>query len=352
MMRGSTVDEISVLTAIRPDVPEFPAADRLARRERLLAAIAADPAGVADPAGAANPAGAARPSRHFRPRWTRIALGSLTVAASAAIAAGLLIALPSGPARQRPTAVASQPATAAAVLLRAAQAMATAPELTPGPHQFIYTEQIIKGQVEDDNGRIETLPTFYERGWTSANGQWGGLTQSSYQSSGPWSTLFDDPVCAIPDPSNPNWKGNCPLPAGYQTDLPRTTSGMLAYLLQQGNPRLPAAYRVLDGITEVESWPSGFLMPNRSYALMFAAASTVKGIEVIRHITDTAGRSGIAVAACTPGCAGRIELIFDASTYQFIGADELTLHGSPEPGTIAAQALLRIAIVARIGQLP
>jgi hypothetical protein len=164
--------------------------------------------------------------------------------------------------------------------------------------------------------------------------------------------LFNDPVCAIPDPGNPNWKGNCPLPAGYQSDLPGTASGMLAYLLRQENPDAPAAYRVLTAITDTKSWPSGFLVPNRSYALMFQAASTVKGIEVIRDVTDTAGRSGIAVAACAPGCDERIELIFDATTYQFIGADDVTVHGSPEPGTAAAQALLKIAIVNKIGQLP
>jgi len=127
---------------------------------------------------------------------------------------------------------------------------------------------------------------------------------------------------------------------------------MLAYLLKQENPDAPAAYRVLTAITEVESWPSGFLVPNRSYALMFRAASTVRGIEVIRNVTDTAGRNGIAVAACAPSCTERIELIFDARTYQFFGADDVTLHGSPEPGTFSAEALLKIAVVNKIGQLP
>jgi hypothetical protein len=343
------VDEISMLTTVRPDAPEIPAADRRARRELLLTAIAADPAGVVEPSQ--------RASHHVRRAWIprRIALAGVCVAALAAITAGVLIALPSATTSRRPAAVSGQPATASAVLLRAAQAVATAPELTPGPHQFIYTEQIVKGQVVDENGHDETLPTYYERGWISANGQWGGLTQSSYREGGPWGTLFNDPVCAIPDPSNPNWKGNCPLPAGYQSDLPGSASGMLAYLLKQENPGMPAAYRVLTAITEVESWPSGFLIPNRSYALMFQAASTVKGIEVIRDVTDTAGRSGVAVTACVSGshgCTQRIELIFDARNYQFIGADDVTLHGSPEPGTIAAQALLTIAIVNKIGQLP
>jgi len=51
------------------------------------------------------------------------------------------------------------------------------------------------------------------------------------------------------------------------------------------------------------------------------------------------------------GCAERIELIFDATTYRFTGGQE-TQKGSPTPGIAAEQALLKIAIVDKLGQVP
>lgn len=382
------MDEITVLAAVRPDAPDFPAADRRAARHSLLAAIAGEAAGASQPADqqagqpdwaqtACHVPPARRPGRSWATRnaWTprRIGVTSAVLAALAGAAAVLLVALPSGrngtggePTGPGggPTAPEAQPATAAAVFLRAARYAAAAPELTPGPRQFVYTEQLVKGNVVDTGTGLKTQSPYLVRTWLSANGKWGGLTLSRYLH-GTWGRGgMPIPVCAIPDPGNPNWAGNCPQPPGYAASLSDTVSGMLAQVLKWGGPNGPTAYRVLDGMSNAESWPSGYLIPNRSYALMFRAAATIRGIHVVRDVTDIAGRRGIAVAACVPteiqkgsmpgfhGCPQLRELIFDAKTYEFIGVDQVILHGSRKPGNITGSALLRIAVVNKAGQLP
>ena len=83
----------------------------------------------------------------------RHGIGAVAAAALAA-AAGVLIALPAtgtghgGPGGRPHTAAGpGTPATAAAMLLLAAHAAAATPNLTPRPGQFVYTEQLIEGDL-------------------------------------------------------------------------------------------------------------------------------------------------------------------------------------------------------------
>jgi hypothetical protein len=367
------VDEITMLAAVRPSAPAFPATDREAARQHLLAVIA-DERATGHPR-AARPPGRARPSaRAWRAgKARRFGVATAVVAALTAAAAGVLIALPAaktghGSAGAPPAPGANHgrpPATAAAVLLLAARAAAAAPSATPGPRQFVYTDQVVTGQVVYGGTRPEVQPTYEQRSWQSVNGMWGGVLRARDLPDGHWTVagVGPLPVCAIPDPSNGNLEANCPLPPAYVSTLPGSVAGMLSALLRAGGPNGPSSYMVLHGI-ENESWEAGLLIPNSSAALMFRTASTIKGIQVIRSVTNVAGRHGIAVAACVPeaiqkggmpgfrGCPKRLELIFDTSTYQLIGVTEVTLKPSPGTPAITGSALLKIGVVSKIGQLP
>jgi len=376
------VDEITMLAAVRPPAPDFPAADREAARQHLLAAIACERADASQPGSAPRPVRPGpgqswTPRRSWRPErsWTPRRIGAVgaTLAALTATAAALLIVLPAA-RTSRPSvpdwpspgaAWNGAPATASGILLLAARAAAAAPSLTPGPRQFVYTEQFVTGQVVYANSRAEVQRPYQQRSWQSVNGMWGGVLRARDLPGGHWTVtgVGPWPVCAIPDPSDGNWKANCPLPPAYVTTLPGSVAGMLSALLNAGGPNGPSSYKVLHGI-ESESWEAGLLIPNQSAALMFRAASTVKGIQVIRGVTDVAGRRGIAVAACVPeviqkggmsgfrGCPKRLELIFDTSTYQLIGVTEVTLKPAPGTPAITGSALLKIGVVNKIGQLP
>jgi hypothetical protein len=196
--------------------------------------------------------------------------------------------------------------------------------------------------------------------WTSASGRRGIASSQRTPPGGGWSRLSGvESLCqGVQDQPH---KEIC-FP-GYRTDLPRTVHGMLSYLLRSDGPNGPAAYKVLGSIVSTSS-ASGLLVPNQSYALMYRAAATVKGIELVPHAANIAGTAGIGVAACVPadidkgsmpgfhGCPERTELIFDARTYELIGVNHVAAPGQRVIAGQPSIALLSIAVVNKIGQLP
>jgi hypothetical protein len=289
----------------------------------------------------------------------------------AAAAVGVLVALPAtgtghGSPAVRPHTAAGPgvPATAAAVLLLAAHAAATTPSVTPRAGQFVYTEQLIEGEsytvITSGVTRTVEQPPYLRRTWQSADGKLGEASSQRNLKGGTWTSPGATESQCDGSQGDPGQEICSP---GYLASLPDTVSGMLSYLLKSGGPNGPAAYEVLDGIINTSS-ASGLLVPNQSYALMYRAAATVSGIELVPHATDLAGTPGIGVAACVPasidkgsmpgfhGCPERTELIFNAKTYQLIGVDNV-----PGPGRAAlpgrpSSALLSSGVVDRIGQLP
>jgi hypothetical protein len=96
-----------------------------------------------------------------------------------------------------------------------------------------------------------------------------------------------------------------------------------------------------------------FLVPHRASALMFQALSQIAGMRVIDHATTLAGRQGIAVAAYDPSRGTLDELIFDPKTYRYIGDSQIARNSTSMPtGTVNGNAVLRIAVVGKPGQLP
>jgi hypothetical protein len=203
-------------------------------------------------------------------------------------------------------------------------------------------------------------PPYLQRMWLSANGRRGVVSTNRSLPDGRWSHLGGaESLCGGVE----GHPGQQVCDPGYLTKLPGTVSGMRSYLLSNDGPNGPAAYRVLGSIVNTSS-ASGELVPNASYALMYRAALTVKGVYLVRHATTIAGTPGIAVAACVPaainkgsmpgfrGCPYRTELIFDARTYQLIGVDYTPAKGRPRQPGRPNSALLQIAVVNKIGQIP
>jgi hypothetical protein len=366
-MRSIIVDEITQFVLVRPEVPALEARSRQEARCRLLAEAARERAAVAATGRSGRVVRSGRPGLAQAWRSRKFVLGA--VAAAAAVA-GVLAALPAigtghgSPAVRPHAAVRGTPATAAAVFLLAARAAAAAPRVTPNADQFVYTEQLVEGGVYIAGGqngvhRVK-VPPYTLRTWQSVDGKLGEASSQRNLSGGTW-TAPGKPESECENSQRGPGQEVC-FP-GYLANLPDTVSGMLSYLLKSGGPNGPAAYEVLGGIANTSSI-SGLLVPNRSYALMYRAAATVRGIEVVPHASDVAGTSGIGVAACVPGlinkgsmpgfhgCSYRTELIFDARTYELIGVDHLAAPGKPALPGRPDSALLRIAVVNKIGQLP
>jgi len=353
------MDEIALLRAIRPDAPEgFAEPERGEVLCRLLAAAAGERA-------AGKPVPTAGWLRRARWRWR------------------LRVAGPPAMARRLGIAAAAAAATVATVALVLAVLPATAhapaggrrigPSTAPGlgaqnlrarPGQFIYTEQLIEGELyiaATGNGtHTVRVPPYQQRTWLSADGKRGMASSQRRLKGGAWSRVGTPESLCGPSERKPGHQICSP---GYLTSLPGTVAGMRSFLLRSGGPNGPAAYRLLSGIVSNSS-ASGLLVPASSYALMYRAALTVKGVYRVTHATTIAGAAGIGVAACVPavinkggmpgfhGCSYRTELIFDARTHELIGVDHMAAPGRPALPGSPDSALLSIAVVNRIGRLP
>jgi hypothetical protein len=356
------MDEIALLRAVRPDAPEmFCEPERGEALCRLLAAAAGERA-----AGKPIPAAGLlrRASWRWRLRVARppVMARRLGIAAAAAIAtvATVALVLAAWPATAHGHASARTRSTVPA----AGAARLGTQNLTARPDQFIYTEQLVEGAeytvITKSGSRVIKRPPYLLRTWASADGKRGITSTQRKLSHGTWAPLGSlESLCDPADPSAGLPHEIC-FPS-YLPHLPGTVDAMRSYLLRQDGPNGPAAYEVLGGIINASS-ASDSLVPNSSYALMYRAALTVKGVYRVRHATTIAGTSGIGIAACVPavidkgsmpgfhGCPDRIELIFDAATYELIGADHTNAQGAPN--RFGDQALLGIAVVDKPGQLP
>jgi hypothetical protein len=352
------MDEIALLRAIRPDAPEgFAEPERGEVLCRLLAAAAGERAGK--PAAGAGRLRRARWGWRLRlarpPAMTR-RLGIAAAAAAATVATvalvlGVLPATAHAPAGHRRTGPAAAPGLAAR-------------DLTARPGQFIYTEQLIEGErytvIIKNRAHTVKEPPYQQRMWLSADGKRGLTGSRRNVKGGAWSRPGRPESLCQAGQGKPGHQTCFP---GYLTSLPGTVAGMRSFLLRSGGPNGPAAYRLLSGIVSNSS-ASGLLVPASSYALMYRAALTVKGVYRVTHATTIAGAAGIGVAACVPaainkggmpgfhGCSYRTELIFDARTYELIGVDNIAAPGRPALPGSPDSALLSIAVVNKIGRLP
>jgi hypothetical protein len=386
------VDEIRLFASLRPPASELTDADRAELRDRLARAATAESAARGRSGVPSARLRAQVPSTAGGPgilRWPRTRRRGFAVTAALAGAIAVVIAvlaLATAWPASRPSVASSpghgtsatprasgaatppigpSPHTASAVLLLAAQVAAKTPSLAPRPGQFVYTDQLVVGQtVVTCNGKKchpVTSPPFEQRFWMSVDGEHDMYRLDRDLHSNKWVTDLAR-TTSMCDPG-PNGKPDHNLcEHSYLPNLPKTVHGMRSYLLRAG-PNGPAAFRILNGIGD-NSWESGFLVPNSSYALMFRAAAQVKGIYLVRHAVNVAGKPGIAVAACVPaaigkgsmpgfrGCPQRIELIFAASTYELIGEYDVVTRGSSAVAFLPDYALLQIAIVNKLGELP
>jgi hypothetical protein len=354
------MDEITLFTVVRPDAPE-----RLGEPDRgeVLGRLLAAAAGEREAGKRMTAAGRLRRARRTwrlrmgrpSPAVRRLGIAAAAAAATLATVAAVLFAVPARghtPAPARTLRAVPWPVPAAGLGTQ---------DLTAGPGQFVYTEQLVEGESSYTGSQLVKAPPYLQRMWQSANGRRGLASTQRNLPDGRWSRLGGaESMCEGVEEGHPGREVCYP---GYLTKLPGTVSGMRSYLLSNGGPNGPAAYRVLGSIVTTSS-ASGELVPNAAYALMYRAALTVEGVYKVRHAATIAGTPGIAVAACVPaainkgsmpgfrGCPDRTELIFDAQTYQLIGVDYVPAPGRPRLPGRPNSALLRIAVVNKIGQVP
>jgi hypothetical protein len=291
----------------------------------------------------------------------------LTGAASAAVAAGLAVALAVTLGTARPPgggSLAFAPAsTAAAVLRNAALAALAEPAATPRPDQFVYSK------LYDTMTCRAHRSTGVDQVWLSVNGTRAatgtGIGPVTIRIGGhhPTSSGWGCPGFQVTPPSFIRSRPlRCP---------PCTLADTIVYTpaYTPGMPTRPAALRAwLDRRYDVPSGPAGdlellditddllatnYLTPAQHVALYQMLTQTPR-LQVVPHAATVLGRTGVGVRwAVRTSSAGHkpatdtFTLIFNRTTYRLLGMT-WNLGG----GATGGEALIKLAIVSKPGQLP
>jgi hypothetical protein len=254
------------------------------------------------------------------------------------------------------------------VLQRAATTALAQP--VAGPGLYIYTVVTGPGSVIGPYGRPVTERAVVQT-WQSVDGtqagaiesrntcgplntaQFGlipGVTPSPPPSSEP--TLKASPFRPKPTPTHcsatilpTSWSPPASTYAGLKT-LPTSPSALLAYLNTHYQQIFPPGWMVSNAAREYLAISSILenlgVLPGALESAMFRALAELPGMSVVPNVTDYAGRSGTAVAWSNGGY--RFELIFNPSTYQFMGQQEVAEQGSTAGLVVWGMALLASSV--------
>ena len=353
--------DLDVVRDLRPEIP-LPALDSLGpSRERLLAAIAAErvatrPAGAAPTPGGTPKAGpraglapAAVPARppgpRGRARWgarRRLAVAGLAISVAAGATLLLITRGPAAPALVPP----KIDAVSAHVLDLAAAAARRQPGGPPRPDQFLYQA------IRDGNGHLY-------QSWQSVDGTRTGLARGI--GGGTWSYL---PGCRdgwehLDAPGihggTDGWQHCTPLPA-YLPGLPTSARAMRGYLERTQQVTIGDTVAEVDMLGQdiANLLRTTYLTPWQLAAMYDFMAGT-PGFTVVPDAVNSMGRHGVGIRwqvsdgqAIAPGDTAMI--IFNPRTGAFMG-DRTTYLGET-PRNYSGDAVVQLAIVNRIGQLP
>jgi hypothetical protein len=296
---------------------------------------------------------ATRPSRGRRgftvPRfgWRLAAVGGLAAAVTVGVLATQVISF----GERTPVSTAS---AAERILTGAADQARHRPALAVRGDQFVYVEsRTVAMNVYEDGSRHATITPALRRAWLSADGTRDGLVRTQ-GGDGPG----DLPLPGCQGGTSTESKGGTteqvectPIP-GYRADLPVDADGMLRYLYRGAdgtkNPRDQEAFTAAGDLIREANLSSA------SLAAVFEAVARIPGVRVVGNVTDAAGRAGVALARDEVQGI-RAELIFDRTTYAFLGEHEVLTRGAygfKAGESINSTAVLRVAVVDRAGQLP
>ncbi|WP_018217583.1 CU044_5270 family protein [Salinispora vitiensis] len=300
-----------------PHVPAMPTARRQALRRHLMNEIE-------------------RPVRRSRRRLLLVpAAGVLAVAVGVA-------AQPWQPDHPPLTVVVQQGDHSGATLLlnQMAAAVADRPEPSASEGEYVYVKT--RGAYAGlGNGPAQLQPMHEREIWIPRYERGDGLLREP---------RFDLPIIGvIPERTTlTNMTPNATV-----VELPTDPDELLAKLYRErdergrGNSRDGAAFTAIGDILH-ES-----LVPPRTSAALYRAAAKIPGVEVVRGVTDAAGRPGVAVAYTERN--RRHEWIFDTNTYEYLGERSYFVADTadgPAGTVVSTTAVLQRAVVSKLGERP
>ncbi|MGC4772615.1 CU044_5270 family protein [Micromonospora sp. DT44] len=302
-----------------PQVPALPAPRRQALRRHLMNEIA-------------------RPAR--RPRRMLVLAPAAGVLAVAVSAAAIAQPWASDSAPLIVTVEQGDHGGATVLLSRMATAAGATPDRSSGEGEYVYIRS--RGAfAELGDGPARLKPVHEWEIWIPRNKRGDGLLRQPF---------FHVPIIGvIPEQETlPDVTPNAAL-----VDLPTDPDALLKKLYRErdgrgrGNSRDGAAFTAIGDILR-ES-----LVPPRTTAALYQAAARIPGVEVVRGVTDAAGRRGVAVAYTER--SRRDEWIFDEQTYEYLGERSYLVAATadgPVGTVLTTTAVVQRALVSNLGQRP
>ncbi|MED7950298.1 CU044_5270 family protein [Streptomyces sp. BE303] len=222
---------------------------------------------------------------------------------------------------------------------RISLAAQSTPDLVLRPGQYVYVESTVSylmGSLNADTGEEKTwVDKPHQRQiWRSADGRTGWLTEEGKTAQG-GEALKSDTAARLRYPSY-----------DYLNTLPTDPQVLLQKIYTEtaggGNngPDQEAFDTVLAMVREQA-------VPGKLAAALYQAAARIPGVVLVDNATDAAGRAGIAIARTNTTTGSRDEMIFDRTSYTFLGERgvQVTEAFGVKPGTVTANTavLKRVA---------
>lgn len=308
-----------------------------------------------------------RPPRPaLRRRVVVAGIAAVALAAAAILASGLSRGpgpAPSrpaaGPEPTRPAAVPTQPAqeslgrarTEAQLVDYATRAAAAAPDVLPGPHEWIYVKTEVAASSAGGGGFLFGPPNerVIGRDWTRVDqGMFADYSHGHLQFSpgGMPATLG-------------GWKSISP---SYLNSLP-SGPAQLEAAIRASNPDYDRNYAIFNAIFTLMSDGQfeGTWIPPKLEVAMYRVLASLPGVH-FDATTDLAGRQGMGFYMLQGGWEKQ-ELVINPVTYAYMGFEWVAVRAHTAVGTDGTRhmgkgqvlgwgALLDIAVVQQAGELP
>jgi hypothetical protein len=254
---------------------------------------------------------------------------------------------------------------AAAVLTQAAAAAGNQPSVVLEPGQFLYTEtRTLQSTTwalgnNEPSWQFDTTQDETIQMWQAENGSgrelvtYNGPAEFTTPASHQGWVLSGEPSIASPTdtPSGQNDTAFIPSDASGSEGMPGespandrslpTDPDSLRQTIENGGPGIPRSVSTnvpdpstpagtFEAAAEILETPATGISPALRSAL-FQVMASVRGVELLGHATDQAGRSGTDIASPMSQYGLRYEIIVDHSTGQILQTEDVLVDPSLSP---------------------
>jgi hypothetical protein len=205
----------------------------------------------------------------------------------------------------------------------------------------------VSGETDPETGEehSEIQDLHRRETWMSPDGTEGWLIE-------PYSQPGDGEPIGGPTPENPP-DDYLPGTYDYVSTLPTDPDELLRLIYDidqgEGASREERAFTAIGDIIREQ------LLPPDVSAALYEAAGQIPGVELVERVPDATGREGIAVSFLSEEYGERIQWIFDAESYEYLGERivQVAEDGSFEPGTVIGYtAVTERAVVDELRERP